>query len=89
LNADKRSAIQATPVAEQDLIFEFMLNALRLKDGVPTSHFTARTGLTSQLIETQLNHARQKGWLTHDAHRICTTELGQRYLNDVVAMFLP
>ncbi|HUW54702.1 MAG TPA: radical SAM family heme chaperone HemW [Rhodanobacter sp.] len=71
-----------------ELPFEYMLNALRLVDGVPLADFAARTGLSAASIAPALAHARQRGWLHDDPQRLHTTALGQRFLNDVIASFL-
>lgn len=78
-----------TTVARDELPFEYMLNALRLIDGVPLDNFSARTGLPPTEIETPLREARTRGWLCDDARRLYATLLGQRFLNDVIALFLP
>jgi oxygen-independent coproporphyrinogen-3 oxidase len=75
-------------VPADELPFEYMLNALRLIDGVPLDDFAARTGLPAQDIAVRLAAGRQKGWLEHDPHILRTTPLGQRFLNDVIASFL-
>jgi len=75
-------------VAPAELPFEYMLNALRLIDGVPMADFPARTGLAPETIATALTAARDRGWLRDDAQRLQTTALGQRFLNDVIAGFL-
>ena len=72
-----------------ELPFEYMLNALRLIDGVPLDEFAARTGLPLAHIEPRLRDARHRGWLHDDPQRLHTTALGQRFLNDVIASFLP
>jgi putative oxygen-independent coproporphyrinogen III oxidase len=77
-----------TTVTSDELPFEYMLNALRLVDGVPLSDFSARTGLPAQSIASALAAGRQKGWLEDRADRLKTTPLGQRFLNDVIASFL-
>lgn len=76
-------------VAARDLPFEFMMNALRLNEGVAAGDFTARTGLGAEAISTLLDDARSRGWLVEDPARIVATALGQRYLNDVIELFLP
>lgn len=76
------------PVAKEELPFEYMLNALRLIDGVPLADFTERTGLPMERIAPALAAARERGWLTEDAGRLQTTPWGQRFLNDVIASFL-
>jgi len=77
------------PIPQDQLAFEFMLNALRLKAGVPTKIFSERTGLDLAWIREPLNQAYEKGWLEPIAEQLCTTALGYRFLNDVVSLFLP
>jgi oxygen-independent coproporphyrinogen-3 oxidase len=76
-------------LAPVDLPFEYMMNALRLVDGVPPTDFASRTGLGIEAIAPALDSARAQGWITADPERLCTTAEGQRFLNDVIAMFLP
>lgn len=76
-------------IAEADLGFEFMLNALRLTDGFPTSLFYQHAGLPISHINKALQQAEQQGLLTHDIHKIRPTAKGQRYLNTLVELFLP
>jgi len=71
-----------------ELPFEYMLNALRLVHGVPMAAFAERTGLPPVRIAAALATARQRGWLHHDPQRLHTTALGQRFLNDVIGLFL-
>lgn len=77
---------QYQPVAAQALPFEFMLNALRLRAGVPESHWVARTGLTLSALEPQLSQLRQRG-LMHP-NRLALSAQGWLFYNDVVAEFL-
>jgi oxygen-independent coproporphyrinogen-3 oxidase len=72
----------------QDLPFEFMMNALRLNDGVALELFSERTGLPTMLVDAPLERARQKGLLTVVQGRIQPTPLGRRFLNDLLALFL-
>jgi oxygen-independent coproporphyrinogen-3 oxidase len=76
----------AVPVDE--LPFEYMLNALRLIQGVPLDDFAARTGLPIERIAEPMEASRRNGWLENDPHCLCTTPLGQRFLNDVIGGFL-
>lgn len=78
-----------TKLTEQDLIFEFMLNALRLSDGVPVKLFTEHTGITFSHIEPILKQAQQQDLLLTDTNTICPTEKGKRYLNNLISLFLP
>jgi len=75
-------------VAADELPFEYMLNALRLIDGVPAADFAERTGLPASSIEPAIAQARAKGWLEGRTDQLKTTALGQRFLNDVIASFL-
>jgi putative oxygen-independent coproporphyrinogen III oxidase len=75
-------------VGRDELPFEFMMNALRLIEGVPTELFTERTSLPLLLIRRELEQATQRGLLTRDAQRIAPTLLGQRFLNDLLEIFL-
>ncbi|WP_416396515.1 radical SAM family heme chaperone HemW [Allohahella sp. A8] len=74
-------------ITKESLPFEFMLNALRLTDGVAQSLFTERTGLELGLLEPQLSQLRQAGLMRADGDRLQTTALGARFLNDVVGKF--
>lgn len=74
-------------VPSSALPFEFMLNALRLVDGVDASLFAARTGLDESSISTSLQQLRARGLLDIDHSRIACTDTGLRFLNDVVNAF--
>ena len=75
-------------VARKDLPFEFMLNALRLKDGVSVQQFLERTGLPPSSIAPALQVARERGLLTADAARIQPTPHGFDFLSDLQQLFL-
>ena len=70
------------------LSFEFMMNALRLTDGFEISLFQQRTGLPWEAISMGVLEASKKGLLTIEHNKVKPTLLGQRYLNDLLAMFL-
>jgi len=72
-----------------DALFEFVLNALRLRDGVPVSLVTERTGLAWEIIATSLIPAVEAGLLIADNNWVQPSELGQRFLNDLMMRFLP
>ena len=76
-------------VMKDQLPFEFMLNALRLNAGFAFADFEVRTGLPRSTIAAQLAAAQTRGWLDVEDERIRATELGWRFLNDVIASFLP
>lgn len=74
-------------VSAKDLIFEFMLNALRLVQGVPASYFVERTGVPLNTIQNELKKLRSLDLLQADANYLRTTEKGLRYLNEVLLQF--
>ncbi|HZP67334.1 MAG TPA: radical SAM family heme chaperone HemW [Rudaea sp.] len=76
-------------IPAERLPFEFVLNALRLNAGFSLADFTARTGLAASAITPMLGDCERRGWLALDRGEVRATELGQRFLNDVIAAFLP
>jgi len=80
---------QEEEVARADLPFEFMLNALRLKDGFLLQDFTDRTGLPPSAIEKPLQEAQAKGLIARDFARVKPTERGFDFLSDLQSLFLP
>ena len=77
-----------TTLDEDDLLFEFMLNALRLKHGFDTSLFRDNTGLSLNSLLPGLEQARDKGLIEFNGVKIVPTELGFCHLNDLQALFL-
>ncbi len=77
-----------TTLDEDDLVFEFMLNALRLKQGFDTSLFCDNTGLSLNLLLPGLELARDKGLIEFNGAKITPTELGFCHLNDLQELFL-
>ena len=80
---------QETQVSRSDLPFEFMLNALRLKDGFALQLFAERTGLPMTAIEKELQLAQEKGWLERDLTTVRPSVRGYDFLNDLQSLFLP
>ncbi|UXI67900.1 radical SAM family heme chaperone HemW [Tahibacter amnicola] len=78
-----------TPVAPDQIAFEFMLNALRLDQGFPLDLFEQRSGLARKDIDQALFAATARGWLDVDGSQVRPTSSGQRFLNDVIGLFLP
>ncbi len=76
-------------VAPEQLPFEYMLNALRLCAGFELADFERCTGIAREALAQPLAQARARGWLTGQGDRVAPTELGRRFLNDVIALFLP
>jgi oxygen-independent coproporphyrinogen-3 oxidase len=73
---------------KDDLPFEYMLNVLRLVDGVPTHQFKERTGLDIAAINGMMEEALKKGLLDEDPRTIQASDLGLQYLNDLQMLFL-
>ncbi|WP_440225398.1 radical SAM family heme chaperone HemW [Dokdonella sp. MW10] len=87
--ATARRIASDTSLASADLPFEYMMNALRLVDGVPRADFAARTGLDDTALADALGEATARGWISRDEAVLRTTDEGQRLLNDVIGLFLP
>ncbi|MFC6670316.1 radical SAM family heme chaperone HemW [Marinobacterium aestuariivivens] len=75
-------------IEQDELAFEFMLNALRLVEGVPVALFTERTGLAPDGIHSRIESAVRKGLLEADVHLIRPTSQGRLFLNNLLEMFL-
>ena len=80
---------QDAEVARRDLPFEFMLNAMRLTQGVPLASFAERTGLAPTAIEAGLAEAERRGLLERDLQQVRPSARGLDFLNDLQAIFLP
>lgn len=88
-----RAASQQDEVGRQALAFEFMLNALRLRDGFELALFTDRTGLPPSAIAAPLEQALSRGLLARDddgpaGPRVRPTARGFDFLSDLQALFL-
>jgi oxygen-independent coproporphyrinogen-3 oxidase len=79
---------QDDEVARADLPFEFMLNALRLRDGFTLAQFRERTGLPLSAIEPALQEAERKGLIQRDPAQVRPTERGFDFLSDLQELFL-
>lgn len=75
-------------VPRDELAFEFMLNALRLNEGFDATLFNERTSLSLLSIQRELNEAQQRDLLFRDHQHIAPTHMGQRFLNDLLEIFL-
>jgi oxygen-independent coproporphyrinogen-3 oxidase len=84
-----RPLAQDEEVARADLPFEYMLNALRLKDGFALQDFVDRTGLPLSAIEAPLREAEAKGLIERDFSRVKPTTRGFDFLSDLQSLFLP
>ena len=89
-NTADGSPLQAEhTVLRKDLGFEFMMNALRLSGGFEVALFAERTGLALAAVEQPLQEAARRGLIRRDHGRIAPTKRGQRFLNDLLQLFLP
>jgi putative oxygen-independent coproporphyrinogen III oxidase len=80
---------QDDEVARDQLPFEFMLNATRLKDGFELSRFSERTGLSLAALQKGLDQAERQGLIARDFARVWPTERGFDFLSDLQGLFLP
>ncbi|MBY6204823.1 radical SAM family heme chaperone HemW [Halomonas denitrificans] len=80
---------ESAPVAAEDLVFEFMLNRVRLAEPIPLDEFRARTGLDEAALKPGLDRAIGAGLLVREGDALVRTARGAQYLNDLQAMFLP
>jgi putative oxygen-independent coproporphyrinogen III oxidase len=89
-----RAALEGQAVSNEEVVprerlaFEFMLNALRLRDGFELARFTERTGLPLSAAEGPLAQAEQRGLIGRDLVRVWPTARGFDFLSDLQALFL-
>ena len=76
-------------VDDDERVFEFFLNQLRLKQGVNVGDFSQRTGLPWATVETRVQQAVEKGFLIRRGKWLQPTTFGWRFVNDIQQMFLP
>lgn len=74
---------------ESELVFEFFLNQLRLKQGFGMDAFSARTGLAWERVESKVGLAVDRGLLEVRDRQVRPTALGWKFVNDIQQMFLP
>jgi oxygen-independent coproporphyrinogen-3 oxidase len=79
---------QDEEVSRDQLPFEFMLNATRLKDGFELTRFSERTGLSLAALQKGLDQAERQGLIARDFARVWPTERGFDFLNDLQGLFL-
>ena len=88
MNEQRILCAGATQLPRNDLPFEFLMNALRLTQGVRASLFTERTGLSFSALEPAYQQAIQRGLLENDPERLQATLHGQLFLNDLLQLFM-
>ena len=92
LSRDLATLAQQKPIAEEELAMEFMMNGLRLREGVPASYFSARTGLPFSAIEQQVKKLQAQGLLDgsqleENLNYLRATPLGYQFLNSLLQDF--
>jgi len=87
LNKDKSFLDQTRVLQTQELPLEFMMNAMRLKNGIPEELFFQTTGLLISQLNQVLRKLVSRDLITHKDNIIKPTELGFRFLNDILSEF--
>ena len=85
---NRNTIVQDRKLTDRDLILEFMMNAMRLTDGVQVRLFRARTGLSLDDVLPELQLAEQRGLVARDSNTLASTAMGRRYLNDLLQLFM-
>lgn len=88
LDSSKNYQAGSKSLTTTELPFEFMMNALRLIDGVPSHYFTERTFLPLETIQSTCQHVRKLGLLDNDLERLVATPQGFLFLNNLLEYFL-
>jgi putative oxygen-independent coproporphyrinogen III oxidase len=87
LARDPLTLAQQKPIARDELAVEFMMNGLRLRDGLNAGFFTSRTGLAASSIAKQVAKLQSQGLMEVDSRRYQTTALGYQFLNSTLQGF--
>lgn len=80
--------LQFKKIENEDMPFEFMMNALRLNNGVDAKLYHERTGLDLSTLNELLNSLRARKLMVEDQNRLSCTEQGHVFLNSVLEEFL-
>ncbi len=88
MNNKKTKVAQISEVPSKEILFEFMLNALRLYQPIPYALLMQRTALHEKDYQEKLIYAKNKGLLIGDEKNFWVTSLGHQYLNDLQESFL-
>ncbi|WP_349928549.1 radical SAM family heme chaperone HemW [Acinetobacter sp. A1-4-2] len=80
--------LQFKRIEDEDMPFEFMMNALRLNQGVAAKLYAERTGLNLASLDELLNSLRSRQLMVEDENRLSCTEQGHVFLNSVLEAFL-
>lgn len=88
MNTEKSFIAGQENVSVEQRPIEFMMNALRLNEGVEARLYEQRTGLLLSDLEPTLNKLRDQGLITENHQRLQATALGQRFLNNLIDAFI-
>jgi oxygen-independent coproporphyrinogen-3 oxidase len=87
LSRNMKTLAQVKPIPSDELAMEFMMNGLRLREGVPANYFPERTGLSGSDIEQQVRKLQSQGLLEIDNQQFRATPLGYQFLNSLLQGF--
>lgn len=87
-SADERLG-QQTEISQQDTALEFMMNALRLREGFPIPLFELHTGVSLNFWQTNIDAAIKRGLIEQQGLNIRATDTGYNWLNDTLQLFMP
>jgi len=79
---------EAHEVPVDERLLEYLMNALRLTEGTTVKEALERTGLTAEALQPGVDTAVEEGWLADDPERLQPTPQGQRFLNDLLGVFM-
>lgn len=88
LTKDRPALDQLSIVEHDELPFEYMMNRLRLREPFSLAHYQGATGLSAEPLAKLLSQHQDKGLMAFNDQQWQVTELGHRYLNDLLASFL-
>ncbi|MER2101098.1 YggW family oxidoreductase [Pseudomonas fluorescens] len=88
LNPAKSFQAGEKSLSNDEMPFEFLMNALRLTAGVESRLYPERTGLSLETLAEGRREAEQSGLLQVEPSRLAATERGQLFLNDLLQQFL-
>jgi len=86
--AEGNHIISSEVINRRSAVFEFMLNALRLREGFSKSLFEAHTGLSIAVASKGLTEAERRGLITQDHRQVQPTQQGWHFLNDLLQLFI-
>ncbi len=78
---------QQQSIAHEQMALEFMMNGLRLRDGIPIMYFPHRTGLPTSTVQTQVEELQRSGLMATDVDNYRATDLGYQFLNTLLQKF--